>query len=87
MRLAAKMNETDGIVTYAYDERPSIDNGLNELYYASEHENDKCSRYCFADIHHSDRIYGVAVSRMVTDDAMYLTLLALQIAMILSFKD
>ncbi|MBR4718700.1 MAG: substrate-binding domain-containing protein [Lachnospiraceae bacterium] len=86
MRLAAKKNEAEGIVTYAFEERPVIEGGINELYFASEYEDDKSSRYCFADIHHSDKIYGVAVSRMETDDVMYLTLLALQVAMILSFR-
>ena len=87
MRLAAKKSVADGIVTYPRDERPDVSGEINELSFASEYEDDKSSRYCFADIHHSDTIYGVVVSRMEGEDVMYLTLLALQVAMILSFKN
>lgn len=87
LQLVAKKTEKDCIVTYPRDERPKIDGEKNELFYASENEEDKSSRYCFADIHHMDMIYGVIVSRMDGDDVMYASLLAMHIGMILSFLD
>ncbi len=87
MKLAASKTAKDGITTYAPEDRPVIDEDMNELSIASKYEDDKSSRYCFADIHHADKIYGVAVSHMDGFDIMYLTLLALQVALILSMKD
>lgn len=86
MHLAAKKCREEGIVTYPANERPVVEGDINELHYASEHEDDKTSRFCIADIHHTDTIYGVAVSRMDTDDVMYLALLAIQVALILSIR-
>ncbi|MCR5508132.1 MAG: substrate-binding domain-containing protein [Lachnospiraceae bacterium] len=87
LKLAAKKTGQGQIETYPAGKRPVIGDGMDELSFASEFEDDKSSRYCIADIHHADRIYGTAVSRMEGFDIMYITLLALQIAMILSFKD
>lgn len=86
LHLVAKKTSEDGIVTYPGKEGPSADGELNELYYASEYEDDKSNKYCLTDIHHADKIYGVVVSRMDGDDVMYLALLALHIAMILSYR-
>lgn len=84
LRLAASKTSAEGIVTYAKEERPLIGKDEKILDYASRYRQDKSNRYCITDIYHADKLYGVLVSRMDTDDVMYLTLLALQIAMILS---
>ncbi|MCR5356646.1 MAG: substrate-binding domain-containing protein [Lachnospiraceae bacterium] len=87
MRLAARKTSKDGVVTYPKDSRPVVEGDLTELSFASEYEDDKSSRYCITDIHHEDKIYGIAVSHMEDFDVMYLTLLALQVALILSIKN
>ena len=84
LKLAATKTAAEGIVTYPADERPVISDEEKILDYASKHGQDKSNRYCITDIYHADKLYGVLVSRMDSDDVMYLTLLALQIAMMLS---
>ncbi|MBR5408051.1 MAG: LacI family DNA-binding transcriptional regulator [Lachnospiraceae bacterium] len=86
MRLAARKTKKDGVVTYALDDMPVVTDELNVLSFASEYSDDKSSRYCITEIHHEDMIYGIAVSHMDGFDVMYLTLLALQVALILSVK-
>ncbi len=86
LKLAAHKTEKDGIVTYPKDQRPAVDGNMDELGFVSAYEEEKSGRYCFVDIHHADKLYGVAVSRTESNEIMNLTLMSLQIAMILSFR-
>ena len=87
LRLVAKRTTEGGTFVYADDERPEVTDEHTVLDYASECENDKSDKYCFADIHHADRVYGLIVSRMDEEDVTYLTLLSLQIAMLLAMRN
>jgi hypothetical protein len=87
LRLAASRTEAAGIKIYPEDDRPLVSDENTVLSYASENEDDKSDRYCFADMHHEDKVYGLVVSRMDEDDIMYLTLLSFQIAMMLSMRN
>ncbi|MCR5421317.1 MAG: substrate-binding domain-containing protein [Lachnospiraceae bacterium] len=86
LRLVASKDVVNGIITYSKEERPLVDSGEMILNYASKYGQDKSNRYCIADIYHADKMYGVVISRMEDEDVIYLTLLALQIAMMLSYK-
>lgn len=87
LRLAASRSEKEGIKIYPEDDRPPVSDENTVLSYASEYEDDKSDRYCFVDMHHEDKVYGLVVSRMDEDDIMYLTLLAFQIAMMLALRN
>ena len=87
LKLAASKTAAEGIITYPAGKRPSVGNDEMLLKYASRFGQNKSNRYCIVDVYHADRLYGVLVSRMDTDDVMYLTLLALQIAMMLSKRN
>ena len=87
LRLAASKTAAEGIITYPAGKRPAVSNDEKLLTYASRFGQNKSNRYCIVDVYHADKLYGVLVSRMDTDDVMYLTLLALQIAMMLSKRN
>lgn len=87
LRLAASKTGKGGIRIYERDDRPRVSDEKTALHYASEYEDDKSDRYCFVDMHHEDKIYGLVVSRMDEDDIMYLTLLSFQIAMMLAMRN
>ena len=87
LRLAASKTEKGGIKIYPEDDRPVVSGENTVLSYASEYENDKSDRYCFIDMHHENKVYGLVVSRMDEDDIMYLTLLSFQIAMMIAMRN
>ncbi len=87
LRLAAARTEKDGVKIYPENDRPLVSDDNEVLSYASEHADDKSDKYCFVDIHHEDKIYGLAVSRMDEDDIMYLTLLSFQLGMMLAMRN
>ncbi len=87
LRLAAARTGKGGIRIYGKEERPLVCEDSTVLSFASEYEGDKSDRYCFVDMNHESKLYGLAVSRMDEDDIMYLTLLSFQIAMMLAMKD
>ena len=87
LRLAASKTEKGGIKIYPEDDRPVVSGENTVLSYTSEYENDKSDRYCFIDMHHENKVYGLVVSRMDEDDIMYLTLLSFQIAMMIAMRN
>ena len=87
LALVAEKTPEGGIVYYPEGERLVVGEGGNVLSYASRNERDVSEKYCFADIHHADIVYGLVVSRMDGDDVMYLTLLALHIGMMLALRN
>ncbi|MCR5234910.1 MAG: substrate-binding domain-containing protein [Lachnospiraceae bacterium] len=84
--LVASKTEAEGIMTYSADNRPIVSKERSVLDFASEYGDEKGNRYCLAEIHHGDKLYGVLVSRMDDDDIMYLSLFAHQLALVLSYK-
>ena len=87
LRLVASRTEKGGFKFYRKKESPEVTDDKTVLSYASEYETDKSDKYCFAEVHHADKVYGVCVSRMDEDDIMYLTLLSCQIAMMIALKN
>ena len=87
LMLAVEKTAANGIVYYPEGMRSVVRNDDNVLSYAARHEGERSERYCFADIHHADTVYGLVVSRMDDDDVMYLTLLALHIGMLLALRN